>query len=157
MQRLNFFEKAQKAMTPFFMLGAHLRRSELGSTLLELVNFRVSQINGCAYCLDTHSKDLRAAGEDEQRLHMMAAWHEASCYSARERAALLWAEALTNLNDGRVSDDVYAIAREHFSDGELVDLTLAVLTINSYNRLNVAFRTPAGGYVVGEHEVLLEK
>jgi len=131
-----------------FALGAYLSKSIVEQHLLDLVYFRVSQMNGCAYCLDMHSKDLRAAGETEQRLYMLDAWREAPMYSERERAALEWAEAVTKAN---VPDEVYEIARQQFSEEELVDLTLATTTINSYNRINIAFRTPAGGYKVGMH------
>src|SRR5262249_46279695 len=121
-------------------------KSGLEHSLLNLVYFRVSQINGCAYCLDMHSKDLRAAGESEQRLYVLEAWRESPFYSDRERAALAWAEAVTILPDKEVPDDVYAQARAQFSEEELVNLTLAVTAINSWNRLNVAFRTTPGSY-----------
>lgn len=111
-----------------------------------MVYYRVSQINGCAFCLDMHSKDLRAAGETEQRLFVLDAWREAPFYTERERAALGWAEAVTKLTNGEVPNEIYAAAREQFSEAELVDLTLAITTINTYNRLNIAFRLPAGTY-----------
>jgi len=120
---------------------------------LHLIYFRVSQINGCAYCLDMHSKDLLATGESPQRLFLLDAWREAPLYSARESAALEWAEAVTKITNGDVSDDVYAIANQEFSEEELIDLTLAVTTINAYNRFNISFRTEAGGYKVGQHKV----
>lgn len=149
--RINPYEQAPGAVRALFGIGAYLTKATIEKPLLNLVYFRVSQINGCAYCLDMHSKDLRAEGETEQRLHMIAAWRESSLYSDRERAALAWAEAVTDLNNGRVSDEVFETARQVFSGQELVDLTLAVITINGYNRLNVAFRTPAGSYQPGEH------
>ncbi|HEY4788895.1 MAG TPA: carboxymuconolactone decarboxylase family protein, partial [Bacteroidales bacterium] len=121
-----------------------------------LIDFRVSQINGCAYCLDMHSKDLRAGGETEQRLYMMDAWREAPVYTERERAALAWAEAVTKLTAGHVPDEVYQEAKKQFSDEELIDLTMVVISINSYNRINVAFKTPAGSYRVGEHAALIK-
>jgi AhpD family alkylhydroperoxidase len=154
-QRMNFYEKGFKAMKPLFNLGAYLARSTVEQSLLDLVNFRVSQINGCAYCLDMHSKDLRAHGETEQRLYMLDAWREAALYSDRERAALAWAEAITKLEKNNVADDVYEEALRQFSEEELVDLTMAVIGINSYNRINVAFRTPAGDYTPGQHAALL--
>ena len=124
-----------------------VQKSGLAPGLLDLVNQRVSQINGCAYCLDMHSKDLRARGETEQRIYMLSAWREVpDLYNARERAALAWAEAVTRLTDQEVSDEVYDQARAEFSDKELSQLTLAVVAINAWNRLNVAFRTPAGNY-----------
>lgn len=149
--RINAFEKGQGAMKALFGLGIYLAKSPVEKQLLDLVYFSVSQINGCAYCLDMHSKDLRALGETEQRLYMLDAWRESPFYTNRERAALAWAEAVTVINPGRVPDDVYEEAIQYFSDTELIDLTLAVIAINSYNRVNIAFRTPAGGYVVGQH------
>jgi AhpD family alkylhydroperoxidase len=118
-----------------------------GARACRSVNYRVSQINGCAYCLDMHSKDLRARGETEQRIYMVSAWREVpQLYSARERAALAWAEAVTHLTNQEVPDEVYSQARAEFSETELAQLTLSVITINGWNRLNVAFRTPAGNY-----------
>ncbi|HVX27386.1 MAG TPA: carboxymuconolactone decarboxylase family protein [Parafilimonas sp.] len=154
-QRMNFYEKGFKAMKPLFSLGAYLSQSIVERSLLELIDFRVSQINGCAYCLDMHSKDMRAHGESEQRLYMLEAWHDAPVYTDRERAALAWAEAVTTLEKKNVPDDVYEEVLRHFSEEELVDLTMAVIAINSYNRINVAFRTPAGDYVPGQHAALL--
>ena len=147
-QRLNAYEKGYNAIKPLFGLGAYLAKSVIEPQLLNLIDFRVSQINGCAYCLDMHSKDLRAAGETEQRLYMISAWRESPVYTNRERAALAWAEAVTASD---VPDDVYEWAREQFSEEELIDLTMGVITINSYNRINVAFRTTAGTYKVGQH------
>ena len=148
-QRLNYAEVDPKLMRAMFALGAPVAQSGLDPQLIELINFRVSQINGCAYCLDMHSKDLRAAGETEQRLYMLEAWREAPVYSERERAALAWAEAVTLLTNKDVPDDVYEQARAQFSEQELAVLTLAVVAINGWNRLNIAFRTPAGGYQPG--------
>jgi len=113
---------------------------------LGLLEFRVSQINGCAYCLDMHSKDLRAAGETEQRLYLLEAWRESPFYTDRERAALAWAEAVTLVTEGHVPDEVFAQARKQFSEEELANLTLAVVAINGWNRLNIAFRTMPGSY-----------
>lgn len=152
-KRINAYETNPRAFKPLFGFGAYLSKSPIEKQLFDLVDFRVSQINGCAYCLDMHSKDLRAAGETEQRLYMLSAWHEASLYTERERAALAWAEAVTNINNGSVPDEVYNAALEQFSEEELVDLTIAVLAINCFNRINVAFRAPAGDYVVGQHAV----
>jgi AhpD family alkylhydroperoxidase len=133
--------------------SAYLSKSSVERPLLNLIYFRVSQINGCAYCLDMHSKDLRAEGESEQRLHVLDAWRHAPLYSDRERAALAWAEAVTRITNGDVADEVYEEAKKQFSDEELIDLTLAVVAINSYNRVNIAFRIPGGSYKVGEHAV----
>jgi AhpD family alkylhydroperoxidase len=120
--------------------------SPLGPALLDLVKTRASQINGCAYCIDMHTKDARARGETEQRLYALDAWRETPFYDERERAALAWTEALTVLGEGHVPDAVYEHAREHFSERELVELALAVVAINGWNRLCVAFRTVAGTY-----------
>ena len=125
--------------------------SSLEPRLLELVKVRASQINGCASCLDLHTKDARALGEDEQRLHLVAAWREASCFSERERAALAWSEAVTLLSETDAPDDVYDALRPVFSEAEIVALTLAIGLINVWNRLNVGFRRPAGNYVSRRH------
>lgn len=149
-QRINLFEKGQNAFKALYGVGAYLRKSPIEQHLLNLVYFRVSQINGCAFCLDMHSKDLREEGETEQRLYMIAAWKEASIYTDRERAALAWAEAVTELNGCQVPDAVFEQARKEFSEEELVDLTIATTTINTYNRLNIAFCTPSGNYQPGQ-------
>ena len=133
------------------MLGLERQVSQarFDRNLLNLVRMRASQINGCAYCLDMHSKDARAIGETEQRLYGLDAWRETPYYSARERAALEWTEALTLVSETRVPDDVYERVREQFSEDELAQLSLAVVAINGWNRLNVAARTVPGGYVAG--------
>lgn len=146
-QRINFQVKGQNALKTIFGIGAYLKKSTIEKNLQELVYFRVSQINKCAYCLDMHSKDLRADGETEQRLYGLSAWRETPYYSTREQAALAWAEAVTA---SEVSDEVYKQAIESFSEEELIDLTLAVTTINTWNRLNVAFATVPGDYRVGQ-------
>ena len=151
--RINLAEKVQKVIKALGGLSVYLAKSSLEAQLINLIDFRVSQINGCAYCLDMHSKDLRAAGETEQRLYTIAAWREAPFYSERERAALAWAEAVTKLKDGNVPDEVYEEARSQFSEEELIDLTVAVTLINTYNRVNIAFKTPAGDYQPGQWEV----
>lgn len=148
--RINAFEKGKGAFIALFGLNAYLNKSSLEKNLIELIDYRVSQINGCAYCLDMHSKDLRHGGETEQRIYMISAWRETDLYTPREKAALAWAEAVTELKDREVSDEVYEIARKEFSDEELVDLTLAVTMINTWNRFNIAFRTPAGSYQPGQ-------
>jgi AhpD family alkylhydroperoxidase len=145
-ERLNYLEIAPGVGKAMFGQVAYLAQCGLERSLLRLIDFRVSQINGCAYCLDMHSKDLRAEGETEQRLYVLDAWRESPFYSARERAALAWAEAVTLVRDGHVPDDVYAQARAQFSDQELANLTLAVVTINGWNRLNIAFRATPGSY-----------
>ena len=123
--------------------------SGLEPKLQELVKMRASQINGCAFCLDMHTKDARAMGETEQRLYLLPAWRETELYTERERAALAWTEALTEIADERVPDEVYAEVRPHFTDDELAYLTLAVVAINSFNRFNIAMRMPAGSYQPG--------
>ena len=149
MSRFNI-QKHFQAVQPLFALSKHIKSGTLEPALIELVLMRVSQINGCAYCLDMHSKDARAAGETEQRLYVLPGWREAPFYSERERAAFAWAEALTRLapNDP-VPDALYEATSKHFNEKELVDLTLLVTTINTWNRLNLAAHTVAGGYKPG--------
>lgn len=149
-QRINLFEKGQAAFKTLYGVNAHLAKSSIEQSIFHLLYFRVSQINGCAYCLDMHSKDLRAAGETEQRLYGLNAWRETPYFSARERAALSWAESVTKLTNGQVSDEVYNEVKEQFSEAELIDLTLAVTSINTANRLNIAFRTIPGDYKPGQ-------
>src|ERR1041385_4575752 len=120
-QRLSAYEKAQGAMKAMLGLTAYLSKSKIEPKLLHLVEFRVSQINGCAYCLDMHSKDLRHDGDTEQRLYMLPAWRESPFYTDRERAALAWAEAVTLINDGHVPDEVYEETRKQFNEEELID------------------------------------
>jgi AhpD family alkylhydroperoxidase len=133
------------------MLGLErqVHQAGLDEKLLDLVRMRASQINGCAYCLDMHSKDARAMGETEQRLYSLEAWRETPYYSARERAALEWTEALTLVSQTHAPDDVFERVREQFSEDELVHLSLAIVAINGWNRLNIAARTVPGGYVAG--------
>lgn len=145
-QRINLFAKGMNGLKPVFEMGAHLKKSSLGPELMELIDFRVSQINACAYCLDMHAKEARAKGETEQRLYGLSAWRETPYYTDRERAALAWAEAVTAAH---VPDQVYNEAAAHFSDEEMIDLTLAVTTINTWNRLNLAFPNTPGTYKVG--------
>jgi AhpD family alkylhydroperoxidase len=121
--------------------------ARLEPLLLELVKMRASQINGCAHCLDVHSKDARALGEREQRLHLLAAWRDAPCYDAREQAALAWCEHLTLISEEGAPDAVYERLEESFSAEEIVALTLAVVAINGWNRLAISLRAPVGAYV----------
>lgn len=147
-QRLDYKTASADAFKAMLQLEHRVHKSGLEPLLLELVKSRASQLNGCAWCLDMHSKDARALGETEQRLYLLAAWRDAPCYSERERAALAWTEALTQLaSTADVPDEVYAQARRHFDEKQLVDLTLAIISINGWNRLNVAFRTDIGDYV----------
>jgi len=158
MNRFNL-QRHYAAMQPLVALGQYVKAAgRLEGPLIELVLMRVSQINGCAYCLDMHSKDARAAGETEQRLHLLPAWRETRVYSEREQVALAWAEELTELaSHAAVSDPLYAKARDLFAEEELVDLTLLVVAINGWNRINVAARSIGGNYKPTEHmEALLE-
>jgi AhpD family alkylhydroperoxidase len=141
------------AMQPLIDLGQNIRAAgRLEPALIELVLMRCSQINGCAYCLDMHSKDARAAGETEQRLYLLDAWRETTLYSERERIALAWAEELTRMaSHEAVSDALYEQARQHFEEAALVDLTLLVTVINSWNRINVAARSIGGNYKPASH------
>ena len=127
-------------------MDAYVARSGLEPSLLELVRTRASQINGCAYCVDMHTKDARARGETEQRLYGLSVWRETPYYTDRERAALAWTEAVTLVHDGHVPDEVYAEARSQFSEQELIALTVAVIAINAWNRLAIAVRTVPGTY-----------
>jgi AhpD family alkylhydroperoxidase len=150
-------ENAQGALQAMFRLGAYLAKSSVEKNLLNLIYFRVSQINGCAYCLDMHSKDLRAAGESEQRLYCLEAWRESPFYTDRERAALAWAERVTLVGESHVPDEVFEAARKEFNEPELIDLTMATVAINGWNRLNIAFRTEAGGYQPGMFEAVAKQ
>jgi AhpD family alkylhydroperoxidase len=144
--RLNVADHAPDGIKAVLALESYVRRCGLEKPLLELVKVRASQLNGCAYCLDMHTKDARAAGETEQRLYCLPAWRECPFYSERERAALEWTEAVTLLSDGHVPDSVYERVRPHFSEKELADLNFAVIVINAWNRIAVPFRTVPGGY-----------
>lgn len=145
-ERINFKRLVPAAYRAMLGLESYVHETGLEPSLLELVKMRASQINGCAYCLDMHSKDARAAGETEQRLYLLNAWQEAPFYTERERAALAWTEAVTLVNQSHVPEDVYQQTRAHFSEKELVDLTIAIVAINAWNRLEVSFRGVAGRY-----------
>lgn len=145
--RLNLFKVAPKgAYQAMAALQQYVDTCGLERPLLELVKVRASQINGCAYCIDMHTKDARALGETEQRLYLLDAWRESPFYSDRERAALEWTEAVTLITEGHVPDEVYDRVKPHFGPEELVNLTLAVATINSWNRLSIPFRAMPGEY-----------
>jgi AhpD family alkylhydroperoxidase len=144
--RLNPYKASPKGYQAMVVLENFVANCGLERPLLELIKMRASQINGCAYCLDMHSKDARALGESERRLYLLNAWREAPFYSERERAALEWAEAVTLVAETHVPDDVYASVSKQFSDEELANLTLAIATINSWNRLSIAFRSEPGSY-----------
>jgi AhpD family alkylhydroperoxidase len=145
--RLDYAKTFPAAMHAMRGLEKAVHESSLEPELLELVKLRASQLNGCAYCLDMHSKDALARGETPQRLHVVAAWREAPFYSERERAALAWCEALTLLPETAAPDDVYAEVEARFSPEEVVALTLAIVAINGWNRFAVGFRSPVGDYV----------
>jgi AhpD family alkylhydroperoxidase len=144
--RIEYKDVNPAAYKAMLGLEQYLATSSVEKKLLDLVRFRVSQINGCAYCLDMHWKDLQVEGESEQRMYSLDAWRETPYYNDREQAALAWAEAVTRVVETRVPDDVYELARKHFDKQQLADLTLAVVAINGWNRLNVAFRTEPGTY-----------
>ena len=144
--RIDYTTASPGAMAAMMGLERHVRGSGIETTLLLLVKLRASQINGCAYCIDMHTKDARAAGEAEQRLYALTAWRETPFFTPRERAALAWTEAVTRISDEGVPDALFDHARDHFTEPELVDLTLAIVVINGWNRLAIPFRTPPGSY-----------
>ena len=150
--RINITSVNPGALKAMLGLETYLRQCGLDTKLRDLINLRVSQINGCAYCIDMHWKDLRAAGETEQLLYGLDAWRESPYYSERERAALAWAEAVTRITDGHVPDEVFEEAQRQFNDEELANLTLGVVAINGWNRLNIALRTVPGKYQPADRE-----
>jgi len=142
---------APEGYRAMYGLERYVRESGLEPSLLELVKLRASQINGCAYCIDMHWKDARAKGENEQRLYGLMAWREASYYTERERAALAWTEAVTLIADTHAPDDLYEEVHQQFNEVELANLTLAIVTINGWNRLAISFRTEPGTYQPTQH------
>ncbi|SRR5579871_1636879 len=144
--RINYRKVAPGALQAMLGLEECVRQSGLDHVLLDLIKTRASQLNGCAYCIDMHTKDARARGESEQRLYALAAWRETPFFGPRERAALAWTETVTLIADGHAPDDVYEEARRSFSEKELVDLTLAIVAINGWNRLAISMRTVPGTY-----------
>ncbi|MGE5333774.1 MAG: carboxymuconolactone decarboxylase family protein [Nitrososphaerota archaeon] len=144
--RMAYLKVAPGVMQAMRGLEQYVHECGLEPPLLELVKLRASQINGCAYCIDMHTKDARAGGETEQRLYALSAWHETPFYSDRERAALAWTEAVTLISESHVPDEIYEQARQQFSEKELADLTLAIVAINGWNRLAISFRTVPGTY-----------
>lgn len=145
--RLDYRTVSPDAYRAQMALETYVKHSSLEPSLVELVKLRASYINGCAYCVDMHTKDARAAGETEQRLYAVAVWHEAPFFTPREQAALAYTDAATRIADGGISDELYETVREHFSEKELLDLVMAVITINGWNRLAMTCRTPVGSYV----------
>ncbi len=144
--RLSYAEQDPEGYQAMAGLDRYVKSSGLEPSLLELVKIRASQINGCAFCIDMHTKDARLEGETEQRIYALSAWRETPFFSDRERAALNWTEAVTSIGDNHVPDELYEFARQQFSEKELVDLTLAVIVINGWNRLAISFRTVPGSY-----------
>lgn len=144
--RIDYY-KHSEVMGPMGALSRAAAEGSLDPSLLELVKVRASQINGCAHCLEMHTKDARAGGESDDRLHLVSVWREAPMFTERERAALLWCEDLTLLSERDVSDNTFRTVSAVFSEAEICQLTLAVIVINSWNRLGVGFRAPVGDYV----------
>ena len=144
--RLDYGKVAPGSVQAMYKVEKYVLDSGLEHSLLELIKTRVSQINGCAYCIDMHTKDARAAGETEQRHYGLSAWHESQYYTDRERAALEWAEVITLISETHASDEDYEAVRAHFGDEELVKLTMAIIAINGWNRLAIAFRPEVGTY-----------
>ena len=151
-QRIDYRKAAPEGIAALRGLESYVRHCGLPSRLVELVKMRASQINGCAYCLDMHSKDARAAGETEQRLYTLSAWRETPFYTARERAALAWTEAITLIGSSNAPDETYEEAREEFTDEEIVNLTVAIIAINGWNRLAISFRAEVGTYPPKQRE-----
>ena len=145
-QRLDYAKDGAGSRKSDVRIGSLRQELRLELSLLELVKLRASQINGCAYCIDMHTKDARAEGETEQRLYMLSVWRESPFYSDRERAAMEWTEAVTLISENHVPDEIYNSVRKHFSEQELVNLTMAVITINGWNRLAISFRAEPGKY-----------
>lgn len=143
-QRLDYHRLAKPLVDKLVAVSMAVRKSSLGNTLLDLVNIRASQINGCAFCLDMHVKEAVIHGEDEMRLHHVAIWRESALFTPKERAALAWTEAVTRLGPHGVPDDVYATVRESFDETQTVELTFAVMTINAWNRASIAFGNVPG-------------
>ena len=154
--RLQYAHVEPAATRAMMGLETYVRQSGLDHTILHLVKLRASYMNGCSYCVDMHTKDARVAGETEQRLYAVSVWHETPFFTPRERAALRWTDTLTAIAREEVSDELFQEVRSHFSEKELVDLTMVVVTINGWNRLSVSFRTPVGGYVPGSSGKLAE-
>jgi AhpD family alkylhydroperoxidase len=144
--RIDFTRLSPEGYKAMLGLEHYLSTSTVEKKLLHLVKLRVSQINGCAFCLDMHWKDLKVEGETDRRMYSLDAWRETSYYTDRERAALAWAEAVTNISDGHAPDELFEAARQYFSEQELADLTLAVTAINGWNRISIAFRVVPGTY-----------
>ena len=150
-ERLNYVKAFPEGLHAMRQLERTIRAAGFEPSLLELVKTRASQINGCAFCIDMHTKDARAAGETEQRLYALSAWRETPFFTPRERAALAWTEALTNIQQGHAPDAVYGEALNEFGEADLVKLTLAITQINAWSRIAIAFRAEPGRYQPGTH------
>lgn len=150
-ERLDYGKFAPEGIRGLLQIEKYIAHSDLDPVIFELVKMRASQINGCAFCLDMHSKDARANGETEQRLYVLNAWREAPFYSEKERAALEWTEALTLISEHEISDELYEEISSHFTEKEMMALTMTIVGINGWNRLAIAFRTEVGNYEPGKH------
>lgn len=150
-ERLDYGKVAPEGIRGLLQIEKYIAQSDLDPVIFELVKMRASQINGCAFCLDMHSKDARANGETEQRLYVLNAWREAPFYSEKERAALEWTEALTLISEHEISDELYEEISSHFTEKEMMALTMTIVGINGWNRLAIAFRTEVGNYEPGKH------
>jgi AhpD family alkylhydroperoxidase len=144
--RVNYQQASPQGVQAMYQLERVVRNSGLDRKMLELIKTRASQMNGCAFCIDMHTKDARQLGETEQRLYGLSAWRETPFYTDKERAALAWTEALTNIQDGHAPDDVFEEVSRHFAETELMNLTLAITTINAWNRIAIGFRLVPGSY-----------
>ena len=151
--RFDYMKHSMAAYRSMAGLEHYLRESGLDQKIIHLIKLRVSQINGCAYCLDMHWKDLRGLGESELRLYELGAWEETDLYTDKERAALKWAEVITRIAETHAPDEAYAEVRKQFSEKEVADLTVAIATINAWNRLAIAARTEPGKYQPARHEL----
>ena len=149
--RIEYAQVAPGAVEAMRALEKYVHTCGIDPKLLELIKIRASQINGCAYCLDMHTKDARARGETEQRIYALDAWRETPFFTEKERAALAWTESVTQVSASRVSDKVYEIARQCFDEKELVNITIAIIAINGWNRLAVSFRSVPGVYEPAKH------
>lgn len=150
-RRIDPLTLGSKTVMAFNSFGQQVRKASLDHSFIELVCYRVSQINHCGFCLDMHAKNLRAAGESEQRLYLASAWREAPFYTEREKAALAFAEELTEPGQGVASDEIFDALKRHFNDTEILDLMMAVIAINGYNRINIALGAEVGTYQVGQY------
>lgn len=145
-QRLNYYKQSPELSKKLYELGQTLKQSSLGDTLIDLINIRASQINGCGFCLDMHCKEAKIHGEHELRVYHVPIWRESTLFSGKEKAALEWTEAVTKISPEGVSDEVYDRVRAHFSETEISELTFAVGVINLWNRLNISLQTVPGSY-----------